>query len=317
MPLAELAHAARALGHINLAYDSDGVVRSVYLHEGQNGSWWPHFALALSDPAHAGNRYTDSGTPDRSEHRFAGWQRAEKILIPFAGSNGHFRTVPYVSALRGEVPAQFFSGKHVLVGATALGMADAYATPVSGESGSMSGIEIHANILAGLLDHQSITLARAWQTALFSMATVFIALLAYLWLSPRSALLANKQANQCFASLGLRQLQGAAFADLCADLHSPQPIDQAIDRQFDWPDLLDVQQAVIYANGINARDRRVDRPGLPDQPQHDGIGLGPVFVKTVVERHHGQISLSSQVGVGTTLTLVLPGSDTVDHPQDE
>ncbi len=52
------------------------------------------------------------------------------------------------------------------------------------------------------------------------------------------------------------------------------------------------------------------------QPEEDGIGLGLVFVKTVVERHHGSIKVSSKpahrendafVGEhGTTFALIIP-----------
>jgi signal transduction histidine kinase len=48
------------------------------------------------------------------------------------------------------------------------------------------------------------------------------------------------------------------------------------------------------------------------QPDEDGIGLGLVFVKTVIERHHGTVDVQSKVAVfdgddhGTTFTLTLP-----------
>lgn len=52
------------------------------------------------------------------------------------------------------------------------------------------------------------------------------------------------------------------------------------------------------------------------QPEEEGIGLGLVFVKTVVERHHGAIKVSSKVaktenGIrlgesGTTFSVTLP-----------
>ncbi len=51
------------------------------------------------------------------------------------------------------------------------------------------------------------------------------------------------------------------------------------------------------------------------QPEEDGIGLGLVFVKTVVERHHGSIKVSikvsSKVGVGsgTTFAVTLPAAE--------
>ncbi|HWT72100.1 MAG TPA: CHASE2 domain-containing protein [Oxalicibacterium sp.] len=191
LPVPELARAAHALGHINLEHDSDGVVRSVFLHEGQHGVWWPHFAAALlatGNPAQtlklptAEAAHTSVTGVDR-------WQRADQMHIAYSGGVGHFRSVPYVSVLRGEVPAEFFTGKYVLIGATALGMADSYPTPVSGSSGAMPGIEIHAQILSGLLDHRSIYIAPHWMCALFTMVPVLLAMIGYLWLSPRLSLL--------------------------------------------------------------------------------------------------------------------------------
>src|SRR5690606_29392361 len=43
----------------------------------------------------------------------------------------------------------------------------------------------------------------------------------------------------------------------------------------------------------------------PDHARHDGVGLGLVFVKTVVERHQGKIAFTSTLGEGTTFTLTL------------
>jgi signal transduction histidine kinase len=63
--------------------------------------------------------------------------------------------------------------------------------------------------------------------------------------------------------------------------------------------------------GIAPPDRaklfqRFQRMSAPGQPRHDGIGLGLVFVKTVIERHGGQITFDSQLGHGTTFTITLP-----------
>ena len=211
LPIPAFQHSARALGHINLELDADGVVRSVFLKEGQNGVWWPHFALAMAENAGqtgiaAHGAYARAQQPPKAthwhvkdandlsdtQHTSAGtgqWQRADQMHIPYAGSSGHFRSVPYVSVLRGEVPPNFFKGKYVLIGATALGMADAFPTPVSGTSGVMPGIEINANILASLLDHESVRIATATQTMLLSSVPVLLALLSYFLLTPRLALL--------------------------------------------------------------------------------------------------------------------------------
>ena len=54
------------------------------------------------------------------------------------------------------------------------------------------------------------------------------------------------------------------------------------------------------------------------QPEEDGIGLGLVFVKTVVERHHGSIKVTSKVAntragnageSGTTFSITLPATE--------
>ncbi|MBC7574757.1 MAG: CHASE2 domain-containing protein [Herminiimonas sp.] len=181
LPIASLQDAAAALGHINLEHDSDGVVRKVFLREGQGGQWWPQFAVALSA--------LGATTPKASADEAGPWQRERETYIPFSGNNGHIQSVPYVSVLRGEVPAEFFADKYVLVGATAIGMTDSYPTPVSGTAGAMPGIEIHAQILSALLDHKTISIAAPWQTALFSALPVMLAMLGYLFLSPRLGLL--------------------------------------------------------------------------------------------------------------------------------
>ena len=213
-PIPILASAARQLGHIHLELDKDGVARSVFLREGMNGEMWPQFALAMKDigtkiapgteinlpgaRAPTSDRAKTSVKDSTSSNNSAKaatrntqgiWQRDYQMHIPFYGDNGQFISVPYVSVLRGEVPASFFKNKYVLVGPTAIGMADAYPTPVSGEEGNMAGIEIHANVLASLLDNRSIHFAASWQISLYCIFAVLIALLAYLFLSPRIALI--------------------------------------------------------------------------------------------------------------------------------
>ncbi|MFT5533994.1 MAG: CHASE2 domain-containing sensor protein/signal transduction histidine kinase [Candidatus Paceibacteria bacterium] len=188
LPIPELASVALGLGHIGMNIDPDGVLRSAFLDDSSERGSWPHFAVVTG-----------------SDQLRAYPPRTRPMLIPYAGRSGHVMSVPYAAVLRGEVPAIFFTHKYVMVGATAIGMADAYPTPVSGQAGGMPGVEISANILASLLDAQSLVAARPWQTALLSSLPVMLAMLGYLFLSPRTGLLAT-------AGLFLASLAGALLA---------------------------------------------------------------------------------------------------------
>ncbi|MDN7929861.1 HAMP domain-containing sensor histidine kinase [Burkholderia metallica] len=65
--------------------------------------------------------------------------------------------------------------------------------------------------------------------------------------------------------------------------------------------------------GIDSADQtrlfeRYRRFRTVGQPETSGVGLGMAFVKTVVERHEGQIHVHSVVLQGTTVTITLPAA---------
>ncbi|CAB3770226.1 MULTISPECIES: sensor histidine kinase [Burkholderia] len=65
--------------------------------------------------------------------------------------------------------------------------------------------------------------------------------------------------------------------------------------------------------GIAAEDQarlfeRYQRFRLEGQPDSRGVGLGMAFAKAVVERHRGEIGVSSAAWKGTTVTVTLPAA---------
>jgi adenylate cyclase len=72
------------------------------------------------------------------------------VLVPYRGPAGSFPYVPVGDVISGRVEdPSIFAGKIALVGATAPGMEDLRTTPF----GSVyPGVEIHANVIAGVLD---------------------------------------------------------------------------------------------------------------------------------------------------------------------
>ncbi len=199
-PLPALRAAAFGTGQVNLTADADGVARRapLYLHAGIQT--WPHLAACL---LRAGGR-PDKGPPSQAPPPTSD-VTSQSLLIDYRGRAGHFRTAPFVSVLRGEVPAALLRDKLVLVGMTADGQGDRYATPRSGVGQLIPGVEIQAALVDTLLRRAAIVAAPPWLIAVLSLATVWTLMLGFLVLPPRWTL-------ALAAGLGVVLLVGAAAA---------------------------------------------------------------------------------------------------------
>lgn len=184
LPLPELAAGASAIGHVHLSTDDDGMARRVYMHEGFAGRLWPHFTLALEQAADAGAAGSARPSmPLRGTHAASNpgpWLREDQEVLLFNGSPTAFRTVSYVDVLRGNVPADLFRQRFVLLGATAAGLGDQISTP----NGLMAGVQIFANLLQSQLDRRRVTVAGPWEDLAYNLAPLVVALLSLLWLRP-------------------------------------------------------------------------------------------------------------------------------------
>lgn len=191
-PIPELARAARAIGHIHLDTDGDGLVRRVHLREGPAGRLWPHAALALWQlpPRSAGA--PPANASDRGPPVDAGpWSKAGEFPLAYAGPPGHYTRLSYVAVLRGDVPAQFFSDKFVLVGATATGLGDFFSTPVNAEGRLMPGVEFSAHVLQQLQEGVALQPRPAFAAIVLGLVAVLLAMIANALLSPRARLVAT------------------------------------------------------------------------------------------------------------------------------
>ena len=189
-PVAELAAAARALAHIHVDTDGDGLVRRLYLREGPPGHPWPHAALALHeltpDPAPPAGGDAEAGAAAPGP-----WLKSDEFPIAFAGGPGHFLRLSYASVLRGDVPPAFFRDKFVLVGATAPGLGDHFATPANTGGRLMPGVEVNAHVLQELREGIALARAPVRVTAALGIAAILVAMAVNALLSPRARLVAT------------------------------------------------------------------------------------------------------------------------------
>ena len=145
-PSPDLTRAAASLGHVNMVVDGDGVIRRVPLYMQAGAQTWPQLILPLAETAGAA---PPAPHPDASDDVLIA---AAPEAIAYRGPPGRFRTLSFVDVLNGEVPADFLKDKLVLVGATAPGMGDRYATPASPHGELSPGVEIQAALLQTLLE---------------------------------------------------------------------------------------------------------------------------------------------------------------------
>lgn len=171
------------IAHINAAPDADSVVRGVYQAEGPRGRVLDHLAVQLARQA---SRLPASVPALLDVETDAeGWARQAHVRLNFAGPAGTFRHVPAVDVLNGRVAPDVFAGKLVLIGATASGVSDIFATPTSR---TMSGVEVLANATQTVLDGSAILPVPPGVFWTLTLLPLLMTACAVRWLTPRMAL---------------------------------------------------------------------------------------------------------------------------------
>ncbi len=173
----ELASDRPVTGHITPRVDADGVIRHLparICHEGAAHSTLALAALwrATQPGTHAGEGATSlqaDWRPETRERLESTWLHPAgrlvspslpgvhvpldakgNLRVPYRLAREAFLSVSAADLLAGSETARgMVKGALVLVGSTAFGMGDTVATPLSSVS---SGLEVHAQTLAGLID---------------------------------------------------------------------------------------------------------------------------------------------------------------------
>lgn len=147
-PLPEFETHARALGHVHIEPDPDGVARTLLLAKSNRDQ--RHWALGFEAfRVRIGTRDSPIESPNALQlgtHRIPVLSSGDRLMwIHYAGPEGTFQHASLADVLDRRISLTFFSQKVVILGVTALGAGDRVFTPFSTGLG-MSGIEIHANI---------------------------------------------------------------------------------------------------------------------------------------------------------------------------
>jgi CHASE2 domain-containing sensor protein/signal transduction histidine kinase len=182
LPLPELTNAVRALGHVHVELDEDGLARGIHLNAGVGDNYWSSLSLAMALEVNPMIEYIkqikdQTGAPYISIN-------SEYRLIPFAGPRGSYPTYSFLDVMANKVPADIFRNKIVLIGATAAGLGDIIPTPFSHLNSPMSGVEIHANAFASIMAQNSIKPVDIRWAYLLTIAFILIPILMFPRLTP-------------------------------------------------------------------------------------------------------------------------------------
>lgn len=177
-PLPALASAAKGIGHVNISYDGDGIVRRINLCFDADGMQWTHIAELV----HRGGAKASA-----AYRRLANC--SQDLMLPYSARDS-YSEISYADILQGRLPPELVQGRDIVIGATAAGLGDNFPGPFS-DGGVVSGTEILANSIAALRRDDFVSPAPVWQVMLFALLPTWLLLAGFLYWQPRTALLAS------------------------------------------------------------------------------------------------------------------------------
>jgi adenylate cyclase len=152
---------APAAGHINPLLDSDGVLRRVPLIVEYQGEYYEALSLAIFRTLLAKSLGAAPAVqPGFKEQRLESLKVGPfeipvddnaAALIPYRNGKPSFQYVSLADVLKDRIAPGSLKDKIVLVGTSASGLEDLRSTPVSNV---LPGVEVHANMIAGMLDQE-------------------------------------------------------------------------------------------------------------------------------------------------------------------
>lgn len=186
IPQQALHQAAAAMGVVDVSPDSDGVYRRLHPLRRYAGHDFPSLAITpllieMEKPwsvTHGGKEVLQLGTyqipTDRSGRVFFN-QVADLRPYSFAGIYASIQALHNGDLGSLLIPPDEFTDKIVFIGASAVGLADIKATPLSPR---VPGVTLHASLLDNILNGEVLQPVPAWLTPILIVAFSFLTALA-------------------------------------------------------------------------------------------------------------------------------------------
>ncbi len=161
-PIDKFTKEVKAIGHLNVLPDRDGIYRSHLMLVDYGGQYFPSFATQVAAVAlnvkpsevkvHLGGGITIGKARVPTDASF-------QMLLNYNGAYGTFANVPLADILNKKVQPGAFKDKIVIVGLTHVGLGEQIATPVAARS--LPQPEVIANVVENIL-HQHFIERPTW-----------------------------------------------------------------------------------------------------------------------------------------------------------
>jgi adenylate cyclase len=156
-----LQKAAASAGHFNPWLDEDGVTRRVPMLAEYGGRYYEPLSLAMVRTLLGFPPVEPDFIQQQAGSGYAGLEELKigplripvdervSTLVPYRGERGSFKYISIVDVMNERVPLSDLKGKIAIVGTSAPGLLDLRSTPVGS---AYPGVEVHANLISGILD---------------------------------------------------------------------------------------------------------------------------------------------------------------------
>lgn len=178
-PVEPVATAAASLGHVMLTPDPDGTVRHLPLWLTYGDNTIGHLVLPLARTFRGPEAFEAPRTP-----AIDGLEIREPLLIRYPSVDAGYRVVSFVDVLNGEIDPAFLRNRLILVGATAHGMGDRFATSLGHDSSLTPGVEIQAALLQTLIEQSAPRPVPVWLKTALSLLPLVLMLFGFVTLRP-------------------------------------------------------------------------------------------------------------------------------------
>jgi len=174
VPLDLYQHAFTRVGITPTTLDVDAILREVQVYDRVGTDTYTNWAFEAASLFQAAPQPTDFSETSVQYNGRTIPLSGRRMLVNYGGPTGTYPTYSAYSVVEGDIPAEAFRGKVVLIGATTPTLQDLWPTPYSSNDRT-PGVEVVANAIDTILTGRYLQRVPPWANVLATVLTAVVA----------------------------------------------------------------------------------------------------------------------------------------------